>query len=287
MAKDYTQRFMRFPDGKAKALTLSYDDGVDQDIRLIKILDKYGLKGTFNISAGRFAKEGMVYPDEQLGGRLMSRSQALALYKDSPHEVAIHGYTHPNLEQLATNHAMYEIIEDRKELEELFDVLVRGCAYPFGHYDDNVVKMLEFAQIKYARTTISTGDFSIPKDWMRLAPTCHHRNSRLMELAEKFVNENPNGARLFYVWGHSYEFDTDNNWDVIERFAEYTGGREDIWYATNIEVYDYVQAYNNLQISVNGKKAYNPSVIDVWLDYNRKTYCIKAGETVVFDDISE
>ena len=153
---DYTQRFMRFKDGKAKALTLSYDDGVDQDIRLMKILDDNGIKCTFNISAGRFAAEGTQYPDNKIGGRLMSKSQAIKLYKNSGHEIAIHGYTHPHLNRLATNHAMYEIIEDRKELEEIFDIMVRGCAYPFGAFNDDVVKMLELAQIKYARTTIST-----------------------------------------------------------------------------------------------------------------------------------
>ncbi len=277
---DYTFRFMRFKDGKAKALTLSYDDGIDQDIRLVNILDKYGLKGTFNISAGRFSPEGTTYPEDQIYSRLMTKSQAVNLYKDSGHEVAIHGYTHPNLDQLPTNQAMYEIINDRKELEEIFDIIVRGCAYPFGAFNDDVVKMLELAQIKYARTTISTEKFSLPEDWLRLEPTCHHKCARLMELAEKFVTSSPKGETLFYLWGHSYEFDTDNNWDVIENFAKYIGGRDDIWYATNIEIYDYVEAYKNLQITANGKKVYNPSVIDVWMYAEGEVYKIPSGETV-------
>ncbi|MBQ3021961.1 MAG: polysaccharide deacetylase family protein [Clostridia bacterium] len=277
---DYTFRFMRFKDGKAKALTLSYDDGVDQDIRLMKILDDNGIKCTFNISAGRFAKEGTTYPDDKICGRLMSKSQAINLYKNSGHEVAIHGYTHPHLTNIPTNHAMYEIIEDRKELEKTFDTLVRGCAYPFGAFNDDVVKILELAQIKYARTTISTNKFTMPSDWLRLDPTCHHKSAQLMELAEKFVELDPKGANLFYVWGHSYEFDQDNNWDVIENFAQYIGGREDIWYATNIEIYDYVEAYKNLQITANGKKVYNPSVIDVWMYAEGEVYKIPSGETV-------
>lgn len=276
----YTQRFMRFKDGKAKALTLSYDDGVDQDIRLMKILDDNGIKCTFNISAGRFAKEGTTYPDDQIGGRLMSKSQAINLYKDSGHEIAIHGYTHPHLANIPTNHAMYEIIQDRKELEEVFDTMVRGCAYPFGVYNDDVVKILELAQVKYARTTVSSYKFTLPEDWMRLQPTCHHKSKKLMELAEEFVTVNPKGAQLFYVWGHSYEFDTDNNWGVIENFAQYIGGRDDIWYATNIQIYDYIEAYKNLQITANGKKVYNPSVIDVWMSSDGEVYKIPSGETV-------
>ena len=43
---------MRFPEGRLKAVTFSYDDGVRQDERLIEIFDKYGVKGTFNINSG-------------------------------------------------------------------------------------------------------------------------------------------------------------------------------------------------------------------------------------------
>ena len=36
---------LRFPEGKAKALTFSYDDGCRADVRMAKTLTKYGLKG--------------------------------------------------------------------------------------------------------------------------------------------------------------------------------------------------------------------------------------------------
>ena len=49
--------YMKLKDGKSKVLTLSYDDGVVQDIRLIGILDKYGIKGTFNINTGMYFAE--------------------------------------------------------------------------------------------------------------------------------------------------------------------------------------------------------------------------------------
>ena len=39
--------------GKFKAVTFSYDDGVSQDVRLIALLDKYGLKATFNLNSER------------------------------------------------------------------------------------------------------------------------------------------------------------------------------------------------------------------------------------------
>ena len=72
---------MRFPGGKAKAFTMSYDDGVEQDIRLIEIMNRFGLKGTFNLNAGLFAPEGTVYPKGQISRRL-SAKRALELYRE-------------------------------------------------------------------------------------------------------------------------------------------------------------------------------------------------------------
>ncbi|MBQ8807865.1 MAG: polysaccharide deacetylase family protein, partial [Clostridia bacterium] len=240
-----SMRFMRFPGGKAKALTFSYDDGVFSDKRLISIFDKNGIKGTFNINAGLFAPEGTVYPEDAIRGR-MTRSQAYQLYKNSPHEVAIHGYTHPHLENIPTSQAVLEIITDRKALEEMFGERITGGAYPFGTYNDNIVEALRLCGIKYCRTIVSTENFDIPSDWLRLPATCHHDNPRLMELAGNFsslpVNRQP---KLFYVWGHSYEFNQKQNWNVIENFCEKMAHNDTIWYATNIEIYDYIEAYNH------------------------------------------
>ena len=43
---------MRFPGGRMKAFTMSYDDGVEQDRKLIGIMRKNGVKVTFNLSSG-------------------------------------------------------------------------------------------------------------------------------------------------------------------------------------------------------------------------------------------
>lgn len=103
-----------------------------------------------------------------------------------------------------------------------------------------------------------------------------------MELAKEFceVPHRFGRAELFYVWGHSFEFDEDDNWKLIEEFIEYAGGRDNIWYATNIEIHDYVEAYNNLITGYDKKIIYNPSAIDVWAELNGESICIKGGETV-------
>lgn len=272
--------FMRFPGSKAKALTLSYDDGVEQDIRLISILNKHGIKCTFNINSGLFSPEGTVFDKGQIHRRL-SEKGIIELYKYSGHEVAVHGLTHPFLEQLPSNIAAYEVIQDRKNLECLFDTIIRGMAYPFGTFSDEVVAVLKSAGIVYSRTVMATEDFKLPTDWFRLSATCHHKNPKLNALTDRFVTQSPKSAPwLFYLWGHSYEFEADDNWDVIEDFTEKIGGREDIWYATNIEIYDYIEAYNRLIFSVDASMVHNPSAITLFFEYDNRAYEINPGSTL-------
>lgn len=269
--------FLRFPDFKKKALTLSYDDCTEHDKRLVEIMDKFGVKGTFNINSGNFGD-----------GWTMPKEDALALFANSAHEVAVHGVKHYSLTEMEAPIVAKEILTDRDELEKTFGRIVRGMAYANGAFNDEVVNVLKVCGIHYARTTIATGRFDIPTDWLRMPTTCHHNAKNLMELAEAFVKDDNatyywnklNAAKLFYLWGHSYEFDNNQNWDVIEKFCEFVGGREDIWYATNGEIYDYVQAYNRLEFSVSQEYVHNPSGINVYIDYFGKKIVVPAGETV-------
>ena len=274
---------MCWKDFKRKAVTLSYDDGVVFDRRLIEIMDKYGLKGTFNLNSGYFATE--------KNERKLTQDEAVELYKNSPHEIAVHGVKHLALTAVDEGVATYDIIVDRKNLESLFGRVVKGMAYAYGAFDDKTVEVLKRCGISYARTTVSTESFDVPTDWLRMPATCHHGNPRLMELAKKFVEEPEHSyillkrPRLFYLWGHSYEFNDNDNWEVIEEFAKYIGNREDIWYATNGEIYDYVKAYDNLEYSADGKIVRNPSALGVYIKdlQTWKEYYIPSGETVVLE----
>lgn len=267
--------FMRFPEGRSKALTLSYDDGVKQDIRLVGILNKYGIKCTFNINSGLCSQ-----------GDRLTEEQALKLYSDGGHETAIHTYTHPWIADIPSANIVYEVIEDRKRLEELFRRPIRGMAYPYGSVSDETVKILASCGIAYSRTTESTERFSMPKNWLTLPATCHHNNPHLTELTDKFLSlDVQHHPQMFYMWGHSYEFDTHNNWNVIEDFCEKMSGRDDIWYATNIEIYDYEQAYKRLIWSLDYRFVTNPSAIPVWFRIRTQTkepriIKIEAGQTL-------
>jgi peptidoglycan/xylan/chitin deacetylase (PgdA/CDA1 family) len=278
---------LRYPEGKAKALTLSYDDGVEQDKKLLEIMQQYGLKGTFNLNSGLYAEEGTEYPAGQIHRR-MTEKQINECFQNSGQEIAVHSLTHPFLEQLSGNLVIKEITEDRERLEKQFNTIVRGMAYPFGTYSDSVVEILKNCGIAYARTVISTFDFRMPADWLRLTATCHHKAPELMQLAKKFTEDEVDRAPyLFYLWGHSYEFEADDNWQVIEEFAEYISNRKDVWYATNIQIYEYTKAYEQLVFSADGKRISNPTATDLWLKYDDTICEIKAGSTYTMIKVSK
>lgn len=88
---------------------------------------------------------------------------------------------------------------------------------------------------------------------------------------------------MFYLWGHSYEFEEKNNWDVIEEFMKYVANRDDVWYATNMEIFEYEQAFKSLIFDINLKRCINPTAFDIWFNYNNKDYFIKKGETLRLD----
>lgn len=270
---------MRFPGGKAKAFTTSYDDGVQQDVRLIEIMRQNGVKGTFNLNSGCFAPEGTVYPQGQVHRR-MTAKECLAAYAGDDLEVAVHAYTHPFLEALPTAGAMTQVIDDRRALEKAFGRIVRGMAYPYGTYSDDVVEILRLAGIAYSRTVEARLNFDIPRDWLRLGATCHHNHAALFDLGDQFVKDVPKrDAWLFYLWGHAYEFEGDGNWSRIEEFLSRVGGRDDVWYATNIQIYDYTQAFRAIIYSAESTLAFNPTCTDVWVEADGNILCLKAGQT--------
>ncbi len=264
--------YLRYPGFLNKALTLSYDDGVAADLRLMEILGRYGIKCTFNLNSGLFG----------MGSRL-TEEEIKEKYVPSAHEIAVHGYKHLALSALQDPALIMEILEDRKNLEALVGAPVTGMAYAYGDFDDRVISLLSDCGISYARTVTSTRAFGLPAKPLLWDPTCHHNDPHLMELAKRFAEDETVSYRgepiLFYLWGHSYEFDEkhNNNWEVMEKFAEYIGGREDIWYVTNGELWDYISAFHALIFSVDGETVQNPTSRDVYLHINGKDIVAPAG----------
>ena len=277
--------FIRFPEGRSKAVTLSYDDGVRDDIRLSDILSAHGMKGTFNINSGR------------IGNADKLTVQEIQTYLlDRGHEVAVHGEYHAAPGIAIPSRGMLDVLNCRTQLESTFGRIVRGMAYPDsgitrmhnGNDYETIRSYLKSAGIAYSRTLAGDNNsFLLPSDWYAWTPTAKHTNPKLMEWCDEFLATDTENCyiaggypRLFYVWGHSFEFPRDNNWDVIERFCDRMGGRDDVWYATNIEIYEYVTAFRSLVMSADCDRIYNPTVQRLWFCADKRNYVIEPGETI-------
>ena len=271
---------MLFPMGKKKALTFSYDDGEKQDIRLCQLFNKYGLKGTFNLNSGLMSVE----PSEK--STKVALSQIPEVYLG--HEVAVHTANHPFLEKMTTSEIAVEIFDDKRTLEKYTGYVVRGMAYPFGTYNDDVIRVASDLGIKYSRGVHSHHGFALPTKWLEMPATCHQADEKAFDIAKTFVEEDATKdwrstqGWLFYIWGHSYEYRTEEDWARMEKLCAYLSNRDDVWYATNIEIYDYIEAYRSLEYSVDRSMVYNPSGHDLWLLRAGKTYKVPAKEQIIF-----
>ncbi len=258
-----------FPEGKHKVLTMSYDDGRVEDRRLVSIFNQYGIKGTFHINAG-------------LSADRIPISECSSLYRG--HEVSCHTYLHPTIARCPIEQVIQQILEDRRVLEKATGYPVRGLSYPNGSFSEEIVKYLPAAGIRYARTVVSTGNFAMPDNFLTWNATCHH-NRNLLEYAQQFMElYKTQYLYMMYVWGHSYEFTQKDNWELMEEFCKMIGGRDDIWYASNIEIVDYMEAASRLQYSVSGEFVYNPSVQSVWIEIDKKIIEAKGGQITYLCD---
>lgn len=226
-------------NGKLKAFTMSYDDGVSQDIRLIEILNRYGLKSTFNLNSGLFGQQRILrVRGVPVNHDRLKAEDIRGVY--AGHEVAAHTVTHAMLPECSEEEIVREVEMDRLALGELIGYEVMGMAYANGGENNNdaVAQVIrERTNIQYARTITCTGGFAPQKNLLRYNPTVFHlRMDEMFALGEQFLAMEPETPQLFYVWGHSYELDAENTWNRFEEFCRMMSGHPDVFYGTNREV---------------------------------------------------
>lgn len=227
-----------------KMLTLSFDDGITQDERFIEILNKYGIKCTFNINSSLLGMDGyLLINDKKISHKKISPERVREVYKG--HEVASHTLTHPNLTTLSPDEIIEQVERDRRTLSELAGYEVTGFAYPCGGINSNRVVadiIKNNTGVNFARTIVHSYSFDLPKDLFLLKPTASltKDKEKLLDLCHQFLDSNPDSPKLFYIWGHSYELDIDDSWSYFEEVCKLLGGRDDILYCTNTEAFEYL-----------------------------------------------
>lgn len=215
-----------------KALTFSYDDGNEQDIRLVELFNKYGMKCTFNLNSGLSSADRWQYKDAWV--HRLDLAESKDLYRG--HEIAVHGSRHLAPTSLTPEELHHEFADDKQRLTEIFGTVPVGMAYAYGDLNEAVVEKLRSLGFRYGRTVWESHSFDVQDELLTFRPTCHHDDEQTLVLAGRFLELGPDEPQIFYIWGHSYEFDGNHNWDAFERLLEMLAGHDDIFYGTNQEV---------------------------------------------------
>lgn len=241
-----------YPQGKAKAFSVSYDDGVLQDVRFVNLLNQYGLKGTFNLNSGLMENEFEWIHETGCIVKRLSKEKVLSLYDG--HEVASHTLTHPFMQEKTENEIMKELEVDKKNLEKLFGKQIKGFAVPFDYYSDLIESCVKKCDFEYARISEESLSFVPHKNseinYHRWKSTIFHLDASLEKLTEDFIQTDEELA-LFQIAGHTYDFDTENMWDKIETILKKISLQKDILPMTTIEIIDYLKAMEQVEITEN------------------------------------
>ena len=257
-----------FPGGVKRVVTFSYDDGPAQDAWLCDLFRREGVKGTFHLNADRY--RGL---DE--AGRAVLRTRYEGM------EIACHTVSHGWPTRMPAESLLRQVWEDRQAAEALAGYPVRGMSYPSGDYDPRVEDVLRACGIVYSRTVRATGDFALPEDFLAWHPTAHHRDAQ--KPAEKFMQslDSEWSRPLLYIWGHGHELRTEEDFAAMEKLVKTVSGDSRIWYATNIEIVDYLAAAGQLIVSADERILHNPTATDVWVERDKtERIRVPAGETV-------
>ncbi len=235
-----------YPFGKSKAFNVTYDDGVLQDVRFVEMLNSYNLKGTFNLNSGLMENEFEWTHESGIVVKRLNKEKVLALYDG--HEIASHTLTHTYLEGKTEAEIMFELKEDKKNLENLFQREIKGFAVPFDYYSDLIEECTKKCGFEYARISEETLLFKPQTDYHRWKATVFHLDNSLEKLTSDFIDTDMELA-LFQIVGHSYDLDTENMWDKIEKVFKEISLQDDVLPMTTIEIIDYLKAMGEAEIT--------------------------------------
>ena len=234
-----------------KYFAWSFDDGLEQDRRIIEILKKYDMGATFHLNSGLFGErtyEGRIgnlgmteMPAsryEKGGWHLLPYAEHFRLSEDEAgrvyagYEIASHGCHHVNLAKCSEEERRREIEGDVQALSHLSGRPVEGFAYPYGMGAGKCREALKAAGIRYARTVASDPSFRFPKDPYAMPLSCWHVSKKTFQTLDAFFRMEPGEDDLFFLmFAHGYEFDfgtRESNWEKMEKICERVSKHTDI-----------------------------------------------------------
>ena len=190
-------------------IEFSFDDGNRLDLKVAKLLNKYGFGGTFYIPSNCEMSEDeikLIANDHTIGGHTVNHMQDLKLLTD--------------------NELKIEIEDNRKWLQKLTGQGLLFFCYPRGRYDERVIRAVMTAGYSIARTTKVLETDTPPKDF-EYGTTIHMYNrneyngTAWYDIARSMFDVAKKKRGYYHLWGHSWEIDKNNDWDNFENLLDY------------------------------------------------------------------
>ena len=265
----------RYPEGKTKAFNITYDDGVTQDVAVIAMLNRYGIKGTFNLNS-ELMQNGFTWRHKCGMDITRLRLEEVGSLYDG-HEIASHTLTHPFMDNLSDEELYRQLGEDKRNLEAIFGREVAGFAVPFSFYDSRIAQCAEECGFEYARMSEFSLTCTPCRDWYYWKTCVYHIMPELMPFVEHFLETEEELAVCQSV-GHSYDLFTLNLWDAIESICAKVVQHEEIWKCTNLELVRYLKAMEQVEISDTVIK--NNSSHCLWFAIDGRVLSLKPGQNI-------
>ena len=233
-----------------KFFAWSFDDGLEQDKKIIEILKEYGLGATFHLNSGLFGDKTW---EGRIGNLGMTEKPAASFDPNARHllpyvphfripadeaaqvyagfEIASHTCHHVNLAKCAEDERRAEIAEDVKALSETFGQTVTGFAYPYGVGAKQSRAARRAAGVRYARLATSKPGFRFPDDPLQMPLSCWHISAKTFDRLDAFFRMESEEDLFFLMFAHGYEFDfgtKESSWDKFRRICEAVASRDDV-----------------------------------------------------------
>ena len=200
---------------RKKIFLFSFDDGTVWDGRLVELLNRCGIKGTFNLNSGL---EDFVW---QFEDRFPVRRQVLSQIGDQyrGHEIASHSLHHHRLDSLTPPQLRREVEEDATRLKEVFDLEEIGFGVPYTVCNEREVKIIR-KLVRYIRLSEFSDSFALPEDEYHI-PIHGLYNDPDIRQKLRLCAQSDLPVSLFVMAGHSYELEALGHWEYLEELLQF------------------------------------------------------------------
>ena len=198
-----------------KIFLISFDDGTVWDSRFVELLNKYGMKATFNLNSGL---EDFVWQyEDRFPVRRQILSETVEQYRG--HEVASHSLHHHWLNSLTPPQLSREVGEDCAALKGIFSLKEIGFGVPFTACGEREIAIIR-KYARYIRLSEFSDSFALPVDSYHIPIHGLYNQPDIRDRIAAFAaNDLP--VSLFVMAGHSYELEVLNQWEYMEELLQY------------------------------------------------------------------